>query len=117
ARALARDRIPERDGWVVEVLGRDPRPADLIGALGKLVVSDLSRKLAELDGEVGELHLAREGLLERAAASLGRPDGKDVTRHEDRFEERESLNVIPMGVAQENTPLDRLGRGGQELVP
>ena len=45
-RAVGLDPVAERDGGVVEILGRDPRPADLIGALGKLVVGDLSRKLA-----------------------------------------------------------------------
>ena len=47
----------------MEKLRRDLRPADCVNALGQVVVGDRGRQLVQLDGEVGELHLAGQHVM------------------------------------------------------
>jgi hypothetical protein len=65
------DPVAHRHRGVIEELRGNPHTPDRVDALGQLVIGDRGRELVQFDGEVGELHLAREHVVERAAASLG----------------------------------------------
>lgn len=86
----------------MEKLRRDPRAADCVNALGQVVVGDRGRQLVQLDGEVGELHLAGQHVMQRAAAAFRAIDCDGVPFDKGRAEERKALNVIPVRMSEEN---------------
>jgi len=107
---------------VIEKLRRDPRAADCVDALGQVVVGDRGRQLVQLDGEVGELHLAGQHVMQRAAAAFGAIDRDGVPFDKGRAEERKALNVIPVRMSEENVRVNdflALGHqlGGQPVEP
>jgi hypothetical protein len=100
----------------------NPHPTDIVDALGELVIGDGGRELAQVDREVGELHLAGKDILQRAAATFRAIDRGCVAGDEGGAEERKALYVIPMRMSQEDARLDGLllpghQRGGQRVRP
>ena len=73
-----------------------------VDALGQVVVGDRGRKLVQLDGKVGELHLAGQHVMQRAAAAFRAIDRGRVPRDKGRAEERKALDVIPVRMSEEN---------------
>jgi len=100
----------ERHRRVMEVLRDDPRAADLVRALAELPEGDGGRQLADLDGEIGELHLAGQHVAQRTAAALRTADRDPASGNEERREEGKALDVIPVRVAEENRRRDGRGR-------
>ena len=103
---------------MVQVLRDDADARDAVAALVEVDVGELRRELRELDREVGVLHLSGHHLGERAAAAPRRVDHEPRGRREERGEEREALDVVPVGVAQQERrgerPRARAGEGGAE---
>ena len=62
--AVGLDPVGERDGGMMEVLGRDTHAADVVHAFSEFVIGDRCGQLAEFDRKIGELHLAREHLAQ-----------------------------------------------------
>jgi hypothetical protein len=69
------------------------------------VVSDRRTQLLELEREIRVLHLSRECLTQRPAQTARRIDVPLVSGLEERRKERQTLNVVPMGVADRTWPL------------
>src|SRR5262249_46083591 len=69
------------------------------------------------DREILVGHLARQARLDLAAVAPGGIDLPDVLWDEERRKERKALNVIPMGVPDEEMPMQRAGVGRQQGAP
>src|ERR1700682_2922244 len=100
--AVGFDSVAHRHDRMIEKLRRDPRAADCVDALGQVVVGDRGRQLVQRDGEVGVLHLATQDLMQRTAAAFRTIDRGGVPFDKGRGEERKALNVIPVGMSEEN---------------
>lgn len=96
------DPVAQRHGRVIEVLRRHSRAADRVDALGQVVIDDLGGQLVEFDGKIGKLHLAGEHVMQGAAAAFRTIDRNGISPYEGWTEEGETLDVIPMRVAEEN---------------
>ena len=95
------DAIPERRGGVVHELRPDAERADRELALAELDDLDLRRQLLHRDREVRVVHLAAERGGE-GAIDPGRPVHRQMRPgQERREEERQSLDVVGVGVADE----------------
>jgi glutamate-5-semialdehyde dehydrogenase len=75
-------------------------------ALDEVVVLDRGAEVEELDREVGVLHLARERLVDRRVEAAGPVHVPHVARHEQRREERQPLDVVPVRVPDEQVAVD-----------
>ena len=84
--------------------------ADGEGALDEVVVVDGRGELLDRDREVGVLHLSGERLAERTGQTAGTVDVPRAVRLEQGGEERQALDVVPVGVADEEVAVDRLHR-------
>ena len=99
--------VAERQRGVVEVAGEDVDLADLEGALDQVVVPGGRAELFQRDREVGVLHLPGQRLLEPVAEPSRRVDVPLAAGLEEGREEREPLDVIPVGVGDEEMAADR----------
>ena len=104
--AVSFDSVAHRHGRVIEKLRRNPNAADRVDAFGQVVVRDRCRQLIQVDGEIGELHLAGQDVMQRTAAAFGAIDCDGVPFDKGRSEERKTLNVIPVRMAEENVRVD-----------
>jgi hypothetical protein len=105
-RAVGLNAIAERKRRVVQVLGADRGVPHLEDALDQVVVADLGRELVQSNGEVLVLHLPGEDMVERLDEAMRAEDLPPAPRHEQRGEEGDPLDVVPVGVADQ----DRTGR-------
>ncbi len=113
--AVGLDAVPERQRGVVQVPGGDRDVVDLELALDEVVVLDRGAEVEELDREVRVLHLARERLVDRRVEPPGPVHVPHVAGHEQRREERQALDVVPVRVADEEVPVDP-ATGPHELL-
>ena len=107
-RAVGLDAVAQRHRRMMEVLRDDPRAADLVRSFSELPEGDGGRKLADLDGEVRELHLTGENFGQRMSAPFRTADRDLVPANEERGEEGEALDVIPVRVAEQDHCRDGL---------
>ena len=97
-------RIAEGEGRVVQVLRADGGVADLEDALDQVVVAHLGADVVEADREVLVLHLSGEHVVERPYEAAGAEDVPPAAGHEERREEGEPVDVVPVGVADQDRP-------------
>ena len=83
---------------------------DLELALDEVVVLDRRVEVEQLDREVRVLHLTRERLVDRRVEPAGPVDVPDVAGLEQRREERQALDVVPVGVPDEEVAVDAVRR-------
>ena len=115
ARAIGLDAVAERHRRVMEVLREDPDAPHLVRSLAELLERYRRRKLRDVHGEVGELHLAGEHFAQRARASFRSADGDAIAGDEQRGEEGEALDVIPVGVTEQDRHRERTASARDEL--
>src|SRR4029450_7209317 len=109
--------IPEGEGGMIQILRGDADAPDLEHALGQIVEPDLGVEGRQRDREILVGHLARQARLDLAAVAPWGIDLPDVLREEERRKERKALNVIPMGVPDEEMPMQRAGVGRHQGAP
>src|SRR4029077_17106701 len=115
SRAVGLDAVAQRHCRMMQVLRDDPRATDLVRAFSEFSERDGGRKLADLDGEVSELHLAGEDFAQRMSAPFWTADRDLDPGNEERGEEGKALDVIPVRVAKQNRRRDGLGCVRHEL--
>ena len=103
-KAVCLQAIAQREGGVVEILRRYLDVADIEDALDQVVLANRGAELVERDGKICVLHLACERLAQRLAEALGAIDVPIAAVAEKRSEERDALDMIPMGVTDEDMP-------------
>jgi hypothetical protein len=92
---------------MIEVLSADRHLANGEGILDEILKGDLGLELVQANREVGVLHLPGQHLGQAVVAPSGCVDSEAVARDEDRPEEGETLDVVPVGVAHQNRGFDR----------
>ena len=108
-RAVAGHAVGDRGRGVVQELRLDQHAADAEEPLVELREVDARAQVAHLDREVRVLHLAGHRLLEPALETDRRVDVQLGARQERGDEERKALDVIPVGVADEEVEPKGLG--------
>src|SRR5262245_56871544 len=108
--AVRLEPVAEGERWMVEVARDDAHLADLEAALLEIVESDRRATLRECDGEVGVFHLPGQRRLELLAEAAGRIDIPLVITVEERREEGEPLDVVPVRVRDQEVTPDGLRR-------
>src|ERR1044071_2805567 len=111
----------ERGGRAMRVLVRGDRQAIDDERRGEIDRMDLELRREVLEGlerrEVG-VHLALEDVLEHRRRAAGAPDGERVAGDEHRREEPQALDVVPVGVREQDrgAPGARSERAGEQRV-
>ena len=68
----------------------------------ELLEGDRCRELADLDREIGELHLAGKDLAQRTRTPFRTAHGNPVAGDEQRDEEGKALDMIPVGMTEQD---------------
>src|SRR5438067_385634 len=93
---------------MVQVLRADLDVAERKDAFGEIVIADGGAELLQLDRKVGGLHLSGERLPHRLGEAARRIHVPFVAGDEDRGKERQALDVIPVSMANQQMPPQRL---------
>jgi hypothetical protein len=114
--AVGLQAVAERWSRMVEIAGGDAHRVQVEHAFRQLVVPDGRGELAQRDRKVRALHLAAQDLLQRATDLARRIDVPLAARHEQRGEERKPLDVVPVGMGDQQVAADGTGVGGDDLL-
>ena len=106
AHAVGLDPVSQRERRMVEIARRDRDVVDLELPLDEVVVLDVGAEVEELDREVRVLHLPGERVVDRRVETARAVDVPHVPGLEQRGEERQALDVVPVGVADEEMAVD-----------
>ena len=101
---------------MVEVAGGDANVVDFEGSLDEVVKTNIGAQFIERDGEIGILHLARERFAQRVSQSSRAIDVPLATPNKQRCKKGNSLNVIPVRVANQQAPPQRCLRICQQRL-
>ena len=104
--AIGLEAIAQGQRRVVQELGVDTHLGDVEGALDQVMMVDRRRELVDRHREVAVLHLAGEDLAEGVLQSARAVDVPGGARLEQWSEERQTLDVVPVGVADQDVPVD-----------
>ena len=102
ARAVRFQPIADGERGVVEILRGDAHVADREPALDHFVKMHVRGERVQRDREVGIIHLPGEHVAQRLAEAARAVDVPLVARDEERREERQTLNVIPVRVRDQD---------------
>jgi hypothetical protein len=101
-RAIRLQPVSQRQRRMVQVMSDDSDVVDVEGAFDKIVIANCSSELIRRDGKVSVLHLTGERFAQGLVKTLGTVNVPLVARYEERGEERDPLNVIPVRVTDED---------------
>src|SRR5262245_15616709 len=108
--------VAEGEGRMVQILRDDAHTADRKATFDQIVKARRRPELRERNGKVVVLHLSGQGPFELLPDRTRSVDVPRITRHEERREERETLDVIPVGVRDQQMAVVRgLARGHQRM--
>jgi len=108
--------VAKRQRWVIQVTCPNRDVCDLKGAFYKLMVSDSRAEVVQLDWEVGILHLAFEGIPQRSVHSFGCIKVPLILWREERREEWDTLDVVPMRMAEQYVSPERLAMRSEQIL-
>ena len=100
------DPIAQAQHRVVQELGRDADVTDPELLLDQFAELELASHRLEVEGSIAEDQLALQQIPDRAPGLLGRPDADPIPCFVGRSEERQALDVIPVGVGQQDVGLE-----------
>jgi hypothetical protein len=103
--------ISERERRMIQIAGGNLDIVYIEGALDEIVIANLSSALIECDREIGILHLPGQAFTERLAESLGAVYVPFVAGDKKWSEEWNALDMIPMGVADQDMAAQAVGAG------
>ena len=115
--AVGLDAIPERKCRMVQVLGDDAHARDRKLSLDEVVIPDGGVELLQRHREIRVLHLAGERRFELLPHAAWGVEIPLVAGDEQRREEGETLDVIPVRVSNEQVAAQRVLAGGQQRLP
>ena len=113
--AVGLEPVAKGKGRVIQVLGRDADAAELERTLGQVVEAEVRTHRLHRDRRVLVGHLPLEGLLQRAPTSTGCIDLPITARREEGGKEGKTLNVIPVGVADQERAAQATAAARHEL--
>src|SRR5271170_4220564 len=100
---------------MVQILCLYADAMDIVLSFGQRSEADLRRQLVDLDRKICVLHLSGEHICQRRAYTVRRTDREFVPRHEKRPEKWEPLDMVPMGMTQQNRRPQRAGDTVREV--
>jgi len=103
-RAISLQAISKCQSRVVQILRSDFYITDVKIAFDQFVIADLGPHLIEPHGEIDILHLAGQRVVQGLTEALGGIDVPLVSGPEEGSKEGNALNVIPMGMGNEDMP-------------
>ena len=101
------DPVTQRERRMVQVTGCHPRLVDHETAFNQVVVTQRRAHRIEVDREIGVLHLPGQRFLQRRAKAARRIHVPLVGAVEQRREERETLDMVPVGMPDEDVAAQR----------
>src|SRR5207245_2628526 len=115
-RVVAGDAVGQRRRGGMQVLRLDEHLPDAAESFVQFREMDAAPEVVHFHREVGVLHLPGNGVLQAAMKAHGGVDVQLGVGQEGRAKERETLNVIPMGMPDEEVKAERLRLGLQEVM-
>src|SRR5262249_17061384 len=115
--AVGLKAIPERKCRMVQVLGNDAHAPDRKLSLDEVVIPDAGVELLQCHRKIRVLHLAGERRFKLVPDAGWGVDIPLVAGDEQRREEGEALDVIPVRVGNEQVAAQRVLAGGQQRLP
>src|SRR5262245_64003812 len=115
-RAIRLEPVSQRQRRMVQVMSDDFDVVDVEGAFDKIMIANCSSELIRRDGKVGVLHLTGERFAHGLVKTLGTVNVPLVARYEERGEERDPLNVIPVRVADEDMTAQSFGAARHQIL-
>ena len=114
--AVGLEPVAKRETGMVHIACSDAGAAGIEAALPQIVKAQGGAELAETDGEVRVLHLPGHGCLEPLADTFRRVDVPLVPGCEEGREEGKALDVVPVGMRDEQMTADRAGRRRDQVA-
>ena len=115
-RTIRFEPVSERQRRMVEEPRLDTDVSDVEPALDQVLVGDRCGELIDRHWKVRVLHLAGEDLGKRSAEAARTRDLPMASLSEERREERQPLDVVPVGVTDQDVAVDRLATGLRHQV-
>src|SRR5262245_34748463 len=104
-RPLGLKPVTKRQRGMIQIARPDRGIGDPKGSFYQLMIANLRAELVQLYREIGILHLAFESVAQRLAHSLRGVNVPLIASGKERSEERNTLDVVPMRMANKNVPL------------
>ena len=101
---------------MIHLLRPHEHPIDLMATFAQIFIGDSRGQLIEFHGEVMMLHLTRQYIAQRKMRALWAIDSEVIARLKQRREERETLDVIPVRVGEQDGGRDRPRCAGRQTV-
>src|SRR5262245_33790847 len=108
--------VAERESGMVQILRDDAHTADHEAIFDEVVKARCGPELRERNGKVVVLHLSGQDPFQLLSDRTRSVDVPYIARHEERREEREALDVIPVGVRDQQMAVARGLAPGHQRV-
>ena len=115
-RLMTGDAVGQRRRSVIQVLRLHEHLTDAEKPFIQFREMNAAPEVVQPHGEVGVLHLPGNGVLHAAMEAGVGVDVQLGVGVESRTEERKALDVVPMGMPDEEVDAEGLGRGLQEVM-
>ena len=109
--------VPEGQRRVVQVAGGDAHPAGVEAALSEVVEADSSGELTQVEGEVLVAHLPAQDAPQALPGAAGGVDVPLAPRYAERGEEGEALDMVPVGVGEQQVAPGWRAAGAHQCLP
>jgi hypothetical protein len=101
---------------MIKIVGGDLDIINIEGTLDEVVIANLGATLIECDREIGIPHLPGQGFTQGLAKALRAIDVPFVAGHKKWSEEWDALDVIPMGVADQDVAAQALSADRYQVL-
>src|SRR5262245_27908528 len=115
-RAIRLEPISQRQRRMVQVMSDDFDVVDVEGTFDKIVIAGWSSEWSRRCGKGGVLHRTGERFAHGLVKTLGTVNVPLVARHEERGEEWDPLDVIPVRVADEDMTAQSFGPARHQIL-
>src|SRR6516165_1531067 len=116
-RTICLDAVPKRQRGMVHILGCDPDIIDIESALEQIMIAYGGAELVGRYRKIGVLHLPRECFAQRLIQPFRSIDVPFVSGREEGREKRNTLDMIPMGMTDENVSGQAPGPARHQVEP
>ena len=104
-----RQSVADGEAGMVGAVRADERGADGEIKIAQFFDLDVAGQFRERHGEIGAFHLAGEGGFQTFARAFAAENAQAAAGFVNRGKERQALDVIPVGVGNEEREVERLG--------
>ena len=101
---------------MIHLLRAHPHAVDFVGTFAQIFIADASRQLVQLHGKIVVLHLTRQHIAQRQMRAFRTVDLEAIIGLKERRKKWKALNMVPMGVRQENGGRNGSGSRLQQVI-